>query len=134
MRIAGDDTSTVLEDTNTQHKIRLYGINSPEKKQAFGQRARQALAAMIAGKTVDVADMGHDRYGRTIGLIEYGGQNINRQMVRDGRAWVYRQYCKIPECRAWLEDEARARNEGLGLWFDKEPVPPWEWRKERRKN
>lgn len=69
MRIADDDTSTVLEDTNTQHKIRLYGINSPEKSSHLARAPRRRLPPMIAGKIVDVAEMGRLQYGRVVGLI-----------------------------------------------------------------
>ena len=133
VNVADGDTVTILDANKRQNKIRLYGIDCPEKKQAFGQRARQFLAGMIAGKTVDISDMGPDRYGRTVGLIELDGISVNREMVKNGFAWVYRQYCKIPECRSWIQDEDMARNARLGLWQDWQPVPPWEWRQQGNK-
>lgn len=133
VKVSDGDTVTVLDDNHQQHKVRLYGIDTPEKKQAFGRVAGRATASMIAGQVVDVQEIDRDRYGRTVGIIRHNGRVINRELVKAGYAWVYRQYCKISECKAWLEDEAQAREQRLGLWQDREPVPPWEWRKMRRR-
>ena len=132
VKVADGDTVTVLDDHYRQHKIRLYGIDTPEKKQAFGRVAGRATASLIAGQVVDVEEIDRDRYGRTVGIIRHNGKVVNRELVKAGYAWVYRQYCKIPDCKAWLRDEAEAREQRIGLWQDKEPVPPWVWRKKRR--
>ena len=74
-----------------------------------------------------------DRYGRTVGIVKLeDGQIVNEEVMRAGFAWVYDRYCKKPICLWWkrLEDEACA--EKRGLWNDKSPVPPWEWRREKR--
>lgn len=133
VKVSDGDTITVLDDHHQQHRVRLYGIDTPEKKQAFGRVAGRATASMIAGQVVDVEKIDHDRYGRTVGIIRHNGRTINRELVKAGYAWVYRQYCKIPECKAWLRDEAQARAQRLGLWQDRNPAPPWEWRRERKK-
>lgn len=129
VKVADGDTITCLDDANRQVKIRLYGIDAPEKKQAFGQRSRQELAKMVAGKVIKYEQMGKDRYGRTVGLIRQGSKNVNAEMVRAGYAWVYPQYCKKAFCDDWKQAEENARNNRLGLWKDRKPTPPWEFRR-----
>jgi len=119
------DTLTVLDAASVQHKVRLQGIDAPERGQPFGTVARERLAALTMGQTVTVETFGRDRYGRTLGRIVIEGQDVNRQMVLDGLAWHYLRYSKAEALTA-AEREARAA--GRGLWADREPVPPWEWR------
>jgi len=119
------DTLTVLDAASVQHKVRLQGIDAPERGQPFGTVARERLAALTMGQTVTVETLGQDRYGRTLGRIVIEGQDVNRQMVLDGLAWHYVRYSKAEALTA-AEREARAA--GRGLWADREPVPPWEWR------
>ena len=132
--ISDGDTITVLEPIKkTPVKIRLYGIDTPEKKQAFGTRAKQFTSDLCFGKTVDVETVDTDRYGRTVALIKLeNGKILNEEIVRSGFAWVYTRYCRKPVCLKWnrLQDEARAA--GLGLWKDKDPVPPWEFRRRKK--
>lgn len=134
VRVADGDTITLLTTDHRQLKVRLYGIDCPEKRQAYGNRARQAVAEMTAGKIVRVESMGVDRYGRVLGLIAgTGGEDVNRSLVRQGMAWVYTRYCKVPQCREWIQDEAEARAAGRGLWADPFAMPPWEWRRSHRR-
>ena len=133
--VADGDTITVLTTTEQQIKIRLYGIDCPESKQAFGNRARQATSKAVAGKNVDILPIDEDRYGRTVALVFADGESLNEILVRDGMAWVYTAYCKQEAiCEPLKELEKTARAQRNGLWADKAPVPPWEWRKESRKN
>ena len=98
-------------------KIRLYGIDCPEKGQAFGKDV-----------TVKVKDT--DRYGRTVGIVILpDGRSLNEELVYQGLAWWYRKYSKSPKL-ATSEMEARLAHRGL--WADKNPIPPWEWRKTKR--
>ena len=122
------DTLTVLVGT-TQHKIRLAGIDAPESKQPFGTRSQQLLSSKTFGKDVKVDVSTKDRYGREIGDVYVGSTWVNRVMVTHGMAWHYKAYSD-DERLAEAEQTARERKEGL--WADKEPVPPWEWRKARR--
>lgn len=85
------DTITILQNKE-QTKVRLYGIDAPEKKQDYGQRSKQFLASLIAGQVVEVEPKGKDRYKRTLGIIYYKGQDINAQMVLNGYAWAYVKY------------------------------------------
>lgn len=130
VHVADGDTVTVLTSGHRQIRVRLYGIDCPEKRQAYGNRARQAVVALVAGKTVQVRSMGADRYGRLLGLITGpDGGDVNRVLVQQGMAWVYTRYCKAPQCRTWQRDEADAQAARRGLWADPHAMPPWEWRR-----
>lgn len=111
-----------------QLKIRLAEIDTPERKQPWGTRAKQALSDKVFGQVVDVVEIDRDRYGRIVGRIYLGGRDINREMVAEGHAWVYRKYMRD---ETLLVDEAAAKDAGLGLWSlpEAEKVPPWEWRR-----
>ncbi|WP_136796214.1 thermonuclease family protein [Desulfosediminicola ganghwensis] len=131
--VADGDTITVLDKSNRQHKIRLYGIDTPEKRQAFGQSAKKYTASLTAGKAVKVIAYDTDRYGRTVGVVMVDGINVNRAIIKAGYAWQYRKYCKESFCKDWLQLEREARVSMRGLWdFSGDPVPPWEWRKGKR--
>lgn len=137
-RVAGvsdGDTITLLTSEQRQFKIRLSGIDAPEKKQAFGAFAKESLSRQVFGRPVVVEWSKTDRYGRIVGKIEIGGTDVNLEQVREGSAWVYTQYLKeLPEAdrKRYLEAEQQAKEERRGLWHDRDPEPPWAWRKERR--
>src|SRR6266446_10464116 len=120
-------TLTVLDADNVQHKIRWHGIDAPEKRQPFGTKAKKAPAAKVRGKTVRVIWKEKDRYGRIVGDVYLGDRNVNTEMVHDGFAWWYRTYA--PKSKLLEQAEAEARQERRGLWQDKNPEPPWEFRK-----
>jgi endonuclease YncB( thermonuclease family) len=126
--IADGDTLRVLVDRH-EVVIRLDQIDAPEKGQAFGQRSRESLADLAFEKTVRVIDHGRDRYGRTIGTIFVDDVNINDEQVRRGMAWVFVRYVREPRL---FEIERVAREEKRGLWVDRDPIPPWEWRDQKR--
>ena len=128
--MADGDTITVLRD-NEQVKVRLAEIDAPEKAQPFGNKSKQALSALVNGKTVLVVEQGHDRYKRTIGRVYQGDVDVSAEQIKQGLAWVYRKYSKDVSLLP-LENEAKARR--LGLWADDEPVPPWEWRHSKKEN
>jgi micrococcal nuclease len=127
--IADGDTLTVLDESKTQHKIRLAGIDAPEKGQAFGTKAREALGDKEFQQSVRVDVIDIDRYHREVGRIYLGERFINMEMVADGFAWRYVQYDKPGE---FTGAEAEAREHRRGLWVDPTPTPPWEWRKAKR--
>jgi micrococcal nuclease len=129
VKIADGDTLTVLDESKTQHKIRLAGIDAPEKGQAFGTKARENLATKVFRQTVRVEVIDVDRYHREVGRIFLSERFINMEMVRDGFAWRYVQYDKPGEFTA---AEGAARERHRGLWADPNPTPPWEWRKATR--
>ena len=126
--IADGDTITVLQN-RTQYKIRLYGIDTPEKSQAFGNRAKRFISGLVYRKKVRVVEEDVDKYGRIVGSVYLGGTSVNEEMVRNGYAWVYRKYCKRSFCPDWLGMAREARERGLGLWKDKDLIPPWDFRR-----
>lgn len=130
VRVADGDTLSLLDKDNRQHKIRLHGIDSPEREQRYGKSAWNALADMVDGKRVSVVVLGEDSYGRTDGTIYLGDRNINLAMVAAGHAWWYRYYA--PHDRVLAAAEERARKQRLGLWAQPDPVPPWDWRRQQR--
>lgn len=129
VKIADGDTLTVLDQARVQHKIRLAGIDAPERSQAFGTQARNALAAKVFRQTVRVDITDTDRYGREVGRVFCANRFINADMVLEGFAWRYPQWDKPGE---FAPLEADARRHRRGLWADSHPVPPWEFRKVKR--
>lgn len=133
--VSDGDTIAVLDDDKTQHKIRLAGIDAPEKGQAFGQRSKEHLSDLVYKKTVTVEGSKKDRYGRTVGKVLVNGVDANLEQVRADFAWHYKQYEREQSkadrvTYAQAEDEARAAKRGL--WRDIEPMPPWDWRHRSR--
>lgn len=129
--VTDGDTITVMHDGRGE-KIRLYGIDTPERGQDFGRVAKRFLSDLAFRKIVEVEPEDTDRYGRTVGLVLVDGLNVNREIVKAGLAWVYRKYCIKPFCVEWLELEDAARKAGIGLWSHKSPIPPWEYRRRKR--
>ena len=130
--VADGDTITVLRDKE-QVKIRLYGIDCPEKGQAFGKRAKQFTSKMVFGKVVEVKVVDTDRYGRTVALVAVNKQILNEELLKAGYAWVYYQYCHEMICHAWADYQFAAKLDKRGLWRDPDPIPPWEFRRKKRK-
>ncbi len=129
--VADGDTITVLDADKVQHKIRLSGIDAPEKKQPFGNRSKESLSELAFNKTVNVETSKRDKYGRQIGKVLVNGQDVNLVQVERGMAWFYRQYQReqSPNDRRLYEAaEDAARAGKRGLWRDADPVPPWEFR------
>lgn len=125
VRVSDGDTITILVNGHDQQKIRLAGIDAPEKKQPFGARARQALSEKVFGKDVGVVVETTDRYHRRVAAVYLDNRWINCEMVSEGWAWWYRRYSTSKELNA-AEDRARASKSGL--WQDSAPEPPWEFR------
>ncbi len=130
IKVHDGDTVTVFYQLQPV-RIRLWGIDAPELKQADGRESASALRKLIFGKKVLIEPKDKDRYGRLVAIIYvYDTLNVNKWLVKEGWAWVYRRYNKDSE---WLEIEQQAREMRLGLWSDDPNVPPWEWRRQNRK-
>lgn len=127
--ITDGDTLTVLDRDKKSHKIRLSGIDTPEKTQAYGTEARKALAAKVFRKQVRVAWDERGKYGRIIGDVYLDDRWINKAMVEEGWAWHYRQYSDSEELAA---AEATARSGGARIWSDPHVVAPWTFAATRR--
>lgn len=130
VRVVDGDTVSILDSSNTQHKVRLYGIDTPERDQPHGKVSTKALAQLVDEKVVGVVIVETDSYGRTVGTLYLRSVNINRAMVENGDAWWYRHYA--PHEHHLAESEQAARDAGRGLWANPNPVPPWKWRREKR--
>ncbi|MBP6683540.1 MAG: thermonuclease family protein [Halioglobus sp.] len=130
VRVADGDTVSVLDGSNTQHKIRLQGIDAPERSQPYGKKSRDALSGMVSGRNVGVVVLGKDSYGRSNGTVYLGERNINLAMVAAGHAWWYRYYA--PDNHLLEAAEGKARAAKLGLWAEPNPVPPWDWRRQQK--
>jgi endonuclease YncB( thermonuclease family) len=129
--VADGDTITILDDTNTQHKIRLSGIDAPEKRQAFGNASKQSLADMVAGQPVVVEWVKVDKYRRKVGKVLLAGLDCNLVQVKRGLAWHYKQYQREQppiDQQSYAAAEIVARTAQVGLWQDVDPMPPWELR------
>ncbi len=141
INVADGDTTTVLDVDRTQHRIRIGGIDAPERKQPFGDTARQSMARMVSGKEV-VADCHKvDRYGRQVCKVFAQPTDcptcgmtldVGHAQILAGMAWWYREYAKEQPAEDRVryeaaEQDAQARK--LGLWRDANPVAPWEWRR-----
>lgn len=128
--IKDGDTIEILFE-NERKVVRLAHIDAPEKKQSFGTKAKQYVSDFCFGKNVKIVIAGRpDRYKRWIAEVFYKNQNLNKELVRNGLAWHFKKYSKN-ENYTELENIARAKK--IGLWQDKNPVAPWDWRKTKKK-
>ena len=136
VRVTDGDTIVVLDASNAQYKIRLTGIDAPEKKQAFGSKSKEHLSESVAGKFVVVEYEKRDYYKRILGKVLLSGEDMNLEQLRAGLAWHYKKYQKEQTAAdrvKYSDTEIEARAAKRGLWQDAEPVPPWDYRRARRK-
>ena len=132
VKLADGDSITVLDSDNVQHKIRLAGIDTPERKQPFGMVAKKFLSNKIANETVCVGWYKEDRYQRLVGVVLFNDEDVNLSLVKAGLAWHYKAYQKEQsesDREEYAEAESAARKQRIGLWKDKDAVAPWEWRR-----
>lgn len=135
IKITDGDTVHVLDVSHHKEKIRLAGIDTPERKQPFGGKAKRHLASMIGNKTVTVEYSKRDRYGRIVGKILYQGKDINLEMVRAGLAWHYKKYQKEQsklDRNLYAAADSFVKTNEIGLFKEKNAVPPWKWRKNKK--
>jgi len=138
--VSDGDTITVLDQDHRQIKVRLGGIDAPEKKQAFGDRSKQNLSRMVFNKEVRIEWHKRDKYKRAIGKVWVAPVSCsectktidaNLAQLTAGMAWWYRQYAKeqsVEDQQQYSKAESEAQNRRIGLWADSSPMPPWEWR------
>jgi len=142
--VADGDTATVLDANKVRHKVRLSGIDAPEKAQAFGSRSKQHLSDLVFQKEVSVEWNKRDRYGRIVGKVMVQSPDcprcpknldVGQAQLSVGLAWWYRKYAReqTPEDRGRYEsEELEARARRVGLWRDPAPEPPWDFRQAKR--
>jgi endonuclease YncB( thermonuclease family) len=127
--ITDGDTITVVSGQR-QVKVRLVGIDAPEMKQPFGTRSKQSLSGLCFRRTAIIESLGRDQYGRVLGRVNCAGRDANAEQVRTGMAWVTNLYLRKAD-RGLRHLQETARDGRRGLWADRNPVPPWKWRKRK---
>jgi endonuclease YncB( thermonuclease family) len=137
--VVDGDTIHVLIFSRQQIRVRIAFIDAPEKGQAFGQRAKEAMSELVFGKDVELQPHTIDRYGRLVARVLIDGQDAGLELLKEGLCWVYGRY--LPEASpdiqtSYQHAQAVAREQKFGLWQGPDPVPPWDWRKnyEHRKS
>jgi endonuclease YncB( thermonuclease family) len=130
VHVQDGDTLTILSSEKKQIKVRLNGIDAPERGQPFGTRATESLRQMCGGQLAHTVDLGRDRYGRTIGRVTCAGMDASEEQVRRGMAWVFTRYVAPDSPLYGVQHQARAGR--MGLWADASPTAPWDWRASQR--
>ncbi len=131
VKITDGDTVYVLDANYQHHKIRLAGIDAPERKQAYGLASRKHLASIVAGKQVTIEYNKRDRYGRIVGKVLLDGIDVCLEQVKAGFAWHYKEVStrtKSGRPETLCRCRNQAREERLGLWRENNPNPPWAFR------
>ena len=130
--VADGDTITVLDQQKNTYKIRLQGIDAPEKKQAFGEKSKQSLHDLVHRKQVRIEYDKEDKYGRIVGKVTVDDVDVCLQQLVLGMAWHYKKYQNeqsVSDRALYSETELKSQSLKLGLWSDDTPMPPWEFRK-----
>ncbi|MGH6610239.1 MAG: thermonuclease family protein [Burkholderiaceae bacterium] len=130
--IADGDTLTVLDADKRQHKIRLDGIDAPERTQPYGERARQSLAQLAHGRSASLDCPKIDRYGRAVCRVTVDGIDVGLEQLRRGFAWHYVKYAheqRAIDRALYAQAEIDARAKSAGLWSFGDPTPPWDYRR-----
>lgn len=130
IKVTDGDTVTLLARNNKKIKVRLYGIDCPEKGQDYYQVAKNYVSNQIFGKHVRVEVKNKDRYNRSVGVIWYSNNNLNIDLLKNGLAWHYTDFDKS---KAYSEAEKTARLAKRNIWSKKSPTAPWQWRKNKKK-
>ncbi len=115
-------------------EIRLYGIDAPERGQAFNKAAARFLKSFIKGKELTYTTITKDQYKRVLALVYANGVSLQSELIKNGFAWVYPRYCKKDICKEWEKLQEQAKNHNRGLWQDKNPLSPWDWKHNKPKN
>ena len=130
LKVGDGDTITIQMD-GEKKKRRLYGIDTPEIDQSFGTEAKQFLSDQILNKEVEIEVKDTDRYKRLVAVVYLNNKSMNEQLLKEGWAWWYEAYAKKEYKYKELQEEAQRRKRGM--WRNKGNIPPWEFRKMRKK-
>ena len=129
--VSDGDTLTLLSAEHVPHKIRIAGIDAPEKKQPFGEKAKASLSALAYNRSVEADCRKVDRYRRNVCVVFVGGKDVGLEQINAGMAWWYQQYAKEQTQQERIDyehAESLAKRHRYGLWNSANPMPPWEWR------
>jgi endonuclease YncB( thermonuclease family) len=129
IKIIDGDTFDILTENQISIRIRMNGIDCPERKQDYYRVCKNALARYIFGKNVQLITHGIDRYRRTIADVFYNNKNINVAMIKNGFAWHFKKYSSDNEM---AKAEQNAREAKIGLWQMDSPTPPWDLRHSKK--
>jgi micrococcal nuclease len=129
--VADGDTFTMINAEQAEIKVRLYGVDAPERGQDFSNVSRQYLSDLVFGKKVIVEQIDTDQYNRVVGIVTINGQVVNEDLLKAGLVWHYTQF---DNSIVWDKLEREARASRKGLWSKHEPTPPWEFRRNKRKH
>ena len=128
-----DGDSMKIRVDGVVKEVRLYGIDTPEYKQPHSNKAKQFTKRMVDRQLVTVIEKDIDRYGRIVAVVVKRGTIVNMELVREGLAWFYPRYCnEQPLCNEMKQLEETARTARRGLWKDKDPVAPWDWKRQKK--
>lgn len=130
--VTDGDTVTVLKKDWSLDTIRLYGLDCPEKDQPYGFKAHMYSLFHLILRQVEIDPVERDRYDRLVARINLHKESFNARLIKKGYAWVYDRYCQASVCARYRQLEKEARKARRGLWQDKKPVPPWQWRRGNR--
>ena len=126
------DGDTILIQSGSQRiKVRMYGIDAPELKQNYGEDSKNYLEKRILNQNVDVKVINEDKYGRKVGKVFYKNKDINLEMIKTGNAWFYEYHAKKE--KEYRKVSKSAQEQKLGLWKDKNPQNPRNFRLEHRR-
>jgi len=133
--VADGDTLTLRDDAGRRHRVRLATIDAPEREQPFGSQSRQHLARLVLNRNAQLRILSRDSYDRVVVVVEIDGRDVNLMQIAAGMAWHYRAHQgqqSIQERHAYNQAEQRARRAGLGLWGQRQPIAPWDFRRQQR--
>jgi len=143
INIVDGDTIDVLDGRGEKLRIRLLGIDAPEREQPFGKKSMLYLKKIINGKSVIIISKPNNNkpytlgfYKRIIGKITLNSKDVNFEMIKEGMAWHFKKYKKsqpIEDRQSYNDEENNARDKNIGLWSDENPLAPWKWRRLNRK-
>lgn len=133
--VSDGDTITLLDSERVSHKIRVAGIDAPEKQQPFGVKAKTSLSGLAYNRTAEAECRKIDRYRRKVCVVFVSGKDVGLEQIKAGMAWWYQQYAKEQTRQERIDyerAESLAMQHRYGLWNSKNPMPPWEWRRNGR--
>ena len=126
--VDGDTLDVQSSITEERMRVRLYGIDAPERRQEYGPEARNFVNEVVFHAQVEIENINMYRYGRVVAIVTLSdGETLQAALLRAGLAWVWPRYC--PDCVDWEALQKDARTEKRGLWGGIAPIPPWEWRR-----
>ncbi len=134
MHVFDGDTLDLKDSRNNRIRVRLYGIDAPEGRQAYGRESRASASQMLRGRKVRIKKMYVDDYQRVVAIVylSSGGTtdalSVNERQIQSGMAWVYDFFCKSEECNTWKFEEGLAKHRKIGIWSSPSSMPPWQWR------